>query len=139
MSKAHADIEADLAYSKKLHGLTTGHQQETNQLLENIEQLQEDVRILLDVNNELRETNAAKDALLAKLQAHIAELQSRIAELEVRPTNIYADQLVGVQNVAHQDVRNQLITGNSRKRTAKNKYLDLTNQLTLWPNTTTSL
>lgn len=127
----HLNIEADLAYSEKLHGLTTGHLQETNQLLKNIEQLQGDARMLLDENNELRAEIADKDA-------YIAELESRVTELEARPT-IYADQLVGVQNIEQQNVRNQLVNGNTRKRIAKNKYLDLTNQLNLWPNTTTSL
>jgi len=74
-----------------------------------------------------------------QLQHENQRLQARIAELEARPTNIYADQLVGVQNVTQQHVHNQLVTGNSRKRTRKPHYLDLPNQLQLWPNMTTSL
>ena len=89
--------------------------------------------------DQLQKLLAVTQSQNIQLQHENQRLQSRVAELEARPTNIYADQLVGVQNVAHQDVRNQLITSNSRKRTAKNKYLDLTNQLNIWPNTTTSL
>ena len=63
-------------------------------------------------------------------------LLARIAELEARPT-IHAEQLVAEQHVAQQNVINQLVAGNTRKRTSKNKYIDLTNQLTLWTNTTT--
>lgn len=73
-----------------------------------------------------------------RLQLENQRLQSRVAELEARPT-IYADQLVGVQNVTQQNVCNQLVSGSTRKRNVKNKYLDLTNQLNIWPNTTTSL
>lgn len=132
MSKAHADIESHLDFSEKFRKQLEAHQHETAQLLADMGQLQGEVRNLLDENEQLYAECDAKDA-------RIAELESRVAELEARPTTIYTDQLVGVQNVAQQNVCNQLVTGNSRKRTAKNKYLDLSNQLNIWPNTTTSL
>lgn len=131
MANAHTDIEADLAYAEKLLGLTIGHRQETDQLLDIIVQLRGDVRKLLDENCELRGENAAKDT-------RIAELQTQVTELEARPT-IYTDQLVGVQNVTHQNVQNQLVTGTLRKTSSKTKYIDIPNQLTIWPKTTTSL
>lgn len=131
MSKAHSDIEAHLDFSEKFRKQLEAHQHETTQLLADMQQLQGEMRELLDENEQLHAACDAQDA-------RIAELKARIAELEAQPT-IYADQLVGVQNVTQQNVRNQLVTGNTRKRTAKNKYLDLPNQLTLWPNTTTSL
>jgi hypothetical protein len=70
-------------------------------------------------------------------QAYIAKLEARVAELEARPTNVYADQYVNLQQVAQQKVHNQLVAGTQRKR-GKNKILDLSNQLTLWPNPTTA-
>lgn len=100
---------------------------------------------LLDLANQEHERAGQLQKLLevsqsqnVRLQLENQRLQSRVAELEARPT-IYADQLVGVQNVTQQNVRNQLVTGTTRKRNAKNKYLDLTNQLNIWPNTTTYL
>lgn len=73
------------------------------------------------------------------LQLENQRLQTRIAELEARPTT-YIDQYVGVQTVQHQNVHNQLALQPVHKRTKKNKYIDLSNQLTLWTNpTTTSL
>ena len=124
----HLDIEADLAYSKKLHGLTTGHQQETTQLLENIEQLQTDARLLLDENKELREANATKDA-------RIAELEARVAQLEARP-NIITDHYF--ENFT----ANQVVTipGHSGKRT-KTKHINDSNQLflELWKDNPTAI
>ena len=63
------NIEAHLAYSEKLYGLTTGHQQETTQLLEDIEQLQTYVRLLQAENRKLRQENADKDKTIARLNA----------------------------------------------------------------------
>ena len=128
MSKAHPDIEADLAYSEKLHGITTGHLQETNQLLKNIEQLQGDVHQLLDENNELREENAAKDT-------RIAELEARVAQLEARP-NIITDHYF--ENFT----ANQVVTlpRQGSKRT-KSKQINDTNQLflELWKDNQTAI
>ena len=133
MSKAHPDIESHLDFSEKFRKQLEAHQHETAQLLSEMEQLQGEVRDLLDENEQLYAECDAKDA-------RIAELEARVAELEARPTNIYTDQLVGVQNVAQQNVHNQLVTGITRKRTRKSQYIDLPNQLTLWTNpTTTSL
>lgn len=73
-----------------------------------------------------------------QLQLENQRLHARINQLEARPT-IYTDQFVGIQHVTQQNVRNQLVTGTTRKRIAKNKYIDHPNQLNLWPNTTTSL
>ena len=123
MSKAHPDIEAHLDFSEKYRKQIEAHQHETAQLLTDMEQLQGEVRNLLDENEQLYAECDAKDA-------RIAELESRIAQLEARPY-IYADQLVGVQNVTHQNIRNQLVTSNARKRIAKNKYINLLNQLEL--------
>lgn len=74
-----------------------------------------------------------------RLRLENQRLQARIAELEARPTTIHADQYVGEQHVTQQLVRNQLVNGTPRKRIAKNKHIDLSNQLNLWPSTTISL
>ena len=136
----HPQIEADLAYSEKLHGLATGHQQEINQLLDNMEQLQGYTRALLKENKELHEVIDAKNERIDELESEVADLQAQVAELKARPTTIYADQLVGVQHVEQQHVQNQLINS-TRKRSGKNKYIDIPNQLelNLWQNQTTSL
>ena len=89
--------------------------------------------------DQLQKLLAVTQSQNIQLQHENQRLQSRVAELEARPTNIYTDQLVGVQNVTQQHVRNQLVTGNTRKRNAKNKYLDLSNQLDIWPNMTAFL
>lgn len=132
MSKPHPEIESHLAYSDKLSGLVAGHQQESAQLLNHIEELRADVGMLMDENEALRE--AIKDK-----NAQIAELKARIAELEKRP-NI--GQYVAVQNVQRQEVGNQAVGYPQHKITrtrGKNKYINLTNQLDIWENTTASL
>jgi len=126
--KAHPDIETNLAYSEKLHGLTIGYLQETSQLLKNIEQLQGDTRMLLDENNELREEIASKDAC-------IAELKARVAQLEARP-NIVTD------NYFEHLTANQVITLQQSRigKRAKIKEID-NNQLflELWKDKPTAI
>ena len=89
--------------------------------------------------DQLQKLLAVTQSQNIQLQHENQRLQARVAELEARPTNIYTDQLVGVQNVTQQNVCNQLVTATTRKRTRKPHYLNLPNQLQLWPNTTTSL
>ena len=114
----HLDIEADLAYSEKLHGLTSGHLQETKQLLKNIEQLQADARILVDENKEFREQIAAKDI-------YIAELEARVKQLEERP-NIVADHYF-----EHFTANNVLTVPKQTGKRSKSKHIDNPNQLFL--------
>ena len=111
------DIASHLSYSEKISGIVAGHQQETMQLLENIEELQDDVRLLLDENNDLRADNAAK-------QARIAELEARVAQLEARP-NIITDHYF--ENFTANQI---LLPRQSSKRT-KTKPINDTNQLFL--------
>ncbi len=117
----HNDIENRLAYSEKLRGLAAGHQQETNQLLENIEQLQNDVRQLLNENDALRLQNAQKDKQIHELEQRNADLQN---------TNYTINgPYIETQNI------HKFIQVESRKLArTKHKTLDTQNQLPLWPN-----
>ena len=94
MATDDLNIESHLAYSKKLYGLTTGHQQETTQLLENIEQLQDDLRALLAENQNLRTANDEKDAKIKELEQRIADLQ--------KPTQAVYGDYIETQNVRTQ-------------------------------------
>ena len=94
MATDDLNIKAHLAYSEKLYGLTTGHQQETTQLLENIEQLQDDVRALLTENQNLRTANDEKDAKIKELEQRIADLQ--------KPTQAIYGNYIETQNVCTQ-------------------------------------
>lgn len=114
------NIESHLAYSEKLRGLAAGHQQETKQLLENIEELQVDVRQLLQEKKSLLAANAEKDAKIQELEQRIADLQ-RNASYTVNGDYIEA---------LHVD---KLMAVNKPKRAKlKNKFIDYTNQLDLW-------
>ena len=119
----HLDIEAHLAYSEKLHGLTTGHQQETNQLLEDIEQLQGDLRRVLAENQALRAANQAKDA-------HIAELEQRVTDLQKETLKVEGDYIEKMNIEKYLALK-------PRSKT-KYKLYDLTDQLPLWTNQETS-
>jgi chromosome segregation ATPase len=131
VAKAHPDIEIHLGFSEKFRKQLEAHQHETAQLLTDMEQLQSEVRNLLNENEQLSAESEVQ-------KARIAELEAQVAQLESRPY-IYTDQFVGVQHVGQQNVHNQLVTGYRRKSGSKNRYIDLSNQLNLWPNTTTSL
>ena len=88
--------------------------------------------MLMDENEALREAIKDKNAQIAELKAHIAELEKR--------PNI--GQYVAVQNVQRQEVGNQAVGYPQHKITrtrGKNKYINLTNQLDIWENTTASL
>ena len=130
------DIASHLAYSEKLKGLTSGHLQETAQLLEDIEQLQDDVHVLLDDNDTLRAENSQKDATIAEQADRIAELEAHVARLEARPQyEVEVDTYVETQNVDK-----QLLNYRPKPTTrSKRKSIDLTNQTTLWPNIALSL
>ena len=78
-----------------------------------------------------------------RLETENMRLEARVAELEARP-NIITDQYVAVQNVTNQDINKQVLGYmpqiNARpKPRSRSKMIDLTNQLDLWANTTTSL
>ena len=117
----HHEIETRLAYSEKLRGLAVGHQQETKQLLENIEELQDLVRQLRDENKDLRDANEAKDA-------RIAELEQRVADLEKTTFHFDGDYIEAMNIEKYMAIKPK---GRSRQ---KMKYYDLTNQLPLWTN-----
>ncbi len=120
------NIESHLAYSKKLYGLTTGHQQETTQLLENIEQLQDDVRVLLTENQNLRTANDEKDAKIKELEHRIADLQ--------KPTQAIYGNYIETQNVRTQYQFQKPKTYRPSRR--KLNTTDQT-QLPLWNNNAT--
>lgn len=117
----HLDIEAHLAYSEKLHGLAAGHQQETNQLLEDIELLQADLRRLLAENQTLRATNETKDA-------RIEELKQRVADLQKTTFQVNGDYIEEFH------VDKYLAAKPKSKTKTKFKVIDLSNQLPLWTN-----
>ena len=118
------NIESHLAYSEKLYGLTTGHQQETTQLLENIEQLQDDVRVLLTENQNLRTANDEKDAT-------IKELEQRIADLK-KPTQAVYGDYIETQNVRTQYQFPKTYRSSRRKLNTSDQT-----QLPLWNNNAT--
>ena len=118
------NIESHLAYSEKLYGLTTGHQQETTQLLENIEQLQDDVRVLLTENQNLRTANDEKDA-------KIKELEQRIADLQKTTQAIYGNY-IETQNVRTQYQFHKTYRSSRRKLNTTDQT-----QLPLWNNNAT--
>ena len=78
-----------------------------------------------------------------RLKEENMRLEARVAELEARP-NIVTDQLVLEQNVTNQDIKQQVLgympyVPTRPKPRSRSKIIDLTNQLDLWANTTTSL
>ena len=118
------NIKAHLAYSEKLYGLTTGHQQETTQLLENIEQLQDDVRALLTENQNLRTANDEKDAKIQELEQRIADLQ--------KPTQAVYGDYIETQNVRTQYQFPKTYRSSRRKLNTTDQT-----QLPLWNNNAT--
>ena len=118
------NIESHLAYSKKLYGLTTGHQQETTQLLENIEQLQDDVRALLTENQNLRTANNEKDAKIKELEQRIADLQ--------KPTQAVYGDYIETQNISTQYQFPKTYHSSRRKLNTTDQT-----QLPLWNNNAT--
>ena len=92
------DIKAHLDYSEKLSGLTKGHQQETTQLLEDIEQLQAHVRLLLAENRKLRQENADKDKTIERLNAENEQFRTT----PTQSTTINASQYIEHQIVNRQ-------------------------------------
>ena len=118
------NIKAHLAYSEKLYGLTTGHQQETTQLLENIEQLQDDVRVLLTENQNLRTANDEKDAKIKELEHRIADLQ--------KPTQAIYRNYIETQNVRTQYQFPKTYRSSRRKLNTTDQT-----QLPLWNNNAT--
>ena len=78
-----------------------------------------------------------------RLKEENMRLEARVAELEARP-NIVTDQLVLEQNVTNQEIKQQVLgympyLPTRPKPRSRSKIIDLTNQLDLWANTTTSL
>ena len=124
MATDDLNIESHLAYSKKIYGLTTGHQQETMQLLENIEQLQDDVRALLTENQNLRTANDEKDAKIKELEQRIADLQ--------KPTQAVYGDYIETQNVRTQYQFPKTYRSSRRKLNTTDQT-----QLPLWNNNAT--
>ena len=124
MATDDLNIESHLAYSKKLYGLTTGHQQETTQLLENIEQLQDDVRALLTENQNLRTANDEKDAKIKELEQRIADLQ--------KPTQAVYGDYIETQNIRTQYQFPKTYRSSRRKLNTTDQT-----QLPLWNNNAT--
>ena len=124
MATDDLNIKAHLAYSEKLYGLTTGHQQETTQLLENIEQLQDDVRALLTENQNLRTANDEKDAKIKELEQRIADLQ--------KPTQAVYGDYIETQNVRTQYQFPKTYRSSRRKLNTTDQT-----QLPLWNNNAT--
>ncbi|MDY5650728.1 MAG: hypothetical protein SPF23_01585 [Paludibacteraceae bacterium] len=124
MATDDLNIKAHLAYSEKLYGLTTGHQQETTQLLENIEQLQDDVRALLAENQNLRTANDEKDAKIKELEQRIADLQ--------KPTQAVYGDYIETQNVRTQYQFPKTYRSSRRKLNTTDQT-----QLPLWNNNAT--
>ena len=124
MATDDLNIESHLAYSEKLYGLTTGHQQETTQLLENIEQLQDDVRALLTENQNLRTANDEKDAKIKELEQRIADLQ--------KPTQAVYGDYIETQNIRTQYQFPKTYRSSRRKLNTTDQT-----QLPLWNNNAT--
>lgn len=120
MNERH-DIEPHLAYSQKLQKLAAGHQQETAQLLEDIEQLNGDIHQLLDENKKLRMANEAKDA-------RIAELEQRVADLEKEKIHVDGNYIEKLNIEKYLAVKPK----SKSKSKAKLKYYTPTSQLPLW-------
>lgn len=123
MKNAKDNIASHLSYSEKLSEITAGHQKETAQLLENMEQLQDDVRVLLTENESLTNACEQKDT-------RIAELEARVAELEARP------QFEVAQYVENQTIKKQVLSYSVARR---KKQIYTPNQLPLWDPSALSL
>ncbi|MGN0234923.1 MAG: hypothetical protein ACI4BD_01210 [Paludibacteraceae bacterium] len=130
------NIQQHLAYSKKLHGLSTAHLQETRQLLDTIEQLQSDMQDTLDENQRLREKisrlteeSQAKDTIIQ------AQAQ-RIADLQQNTTYHIGGDYIENQHIKHQYTTSIPISGKRRTAPRKLNHNDPT-QLPLWNATST--
>ena len=121
----HHEIETHLAFSKELQGLAAGHQQETDQLLKNIEQLRGDLQQLLEENKVLRASNETK-------KERIAELEQRVADLEKTTFHVDGNYIEKINIDKYLALKPK---PKSRAR-AKMKYLEPVNQLFLWDNNT---
>ena len=96
------DIEAHLAYSQKISELASSHQQEVTQMLEDMRQLQAELRAMSDALREAEQVIADKDRQLATLQAELDSLRSKRKELFCRITKAAFDRGVA------QDVEDEL-------------------------------
>ena len=96
------DIEAHLAYSQKISELASSHRQEVTQLLDDMHQLQAELRTISDALREAEQVIADKDRQLATLQAELDSLRSKRTELFCRITKAAFDKGVA------QDVEDEL-------------------------------
>lgn len=94
------------------------------QLLENIEQLQDDVRVLLTENQNLRTANDEKDAKIKELEQRIADLQ--------KPTQAIYGNYIETQNVRTQYQFPKTYRSSRRKLNTTDQT-----QLPLWNNNAT--
>lgn len=128
MDSDDLNIENRLAYSEKVHGLATGHLQETKQLLDTIGLLQDDNRQLLATVRQLREESAQKDAI-------IKEREQRIADLQQNSTYNVSGNYIEQQNIGQMYTHPSVLP---KRRNAKTKSIHHTQtQLPLWSGIST--
>ena len=82
------DITAHLAYSNKISELARSHQHEVTQLLDDMHQLQSDLRALSDALHDAEQVIADKDRQLDMLQAELDALRSTRTKLFCRITQV---------------------------------------------------
>ena len=97
------DIEAHLAYSKKISELVSSHRQEVTQLLDEMRQLQAELRATSDAWHAAQDEIADKDRQIIALQDELDTLRSKRTQLFCRITQAAYDK--GVAQAVEDELR----------------------------------
>ena len=102
------DIEAHLAYSKKISELVSSHQQEVTGLLDEMRQLQTELRATSDAWHAAQVEIADKDRQIIALQAELDALRSKQTQLFCRITKAACDK--GVSQAVEDELRSAAVS-----------------------------